>query len=64
MWPLWPCDTYQHVHVEDPAVLPGTNAEGLQVDAALVVKYPVEGVSNLRAKVITSSTFEFRGSIG
>lgn len=59
-----PRDAYQYVHVEDPAVLPGADAEGLQVDAALVVKYPVEGVSDLCAKVITSSTFKFRGSIG
>lgn len=57
-------DPYQHVHIENPAVLPRTNAERLQVHAALVAEYPVEGVSNLCAKFITSSTFKFRGSIG
>lgn len=56
-------ETYQHVHVESPAVLPGADAQGLEVDAALV-KYPVQGVSNLRAKVITSATFKLRGSAG
>lgn len=45
-------------------MLAGANAQGLEVDAALVVKYPVQGVSNLRAKVIASTTFKFRGSTG
>lgn len=56
--------THQHVHVEDPAVLPRTDAEGPQVYATLVVEYPVQGVSDLGAKVITSSPFKFWGSIG
>lgn len=56
--------THQHVHIQHPAVLPRTDAEGPQVDAALVVKYPVEGIRNLCAQVITSSPFEFWGSIG
>lgn len=45
-------------------MLAGANAQGLEVDAALVVKYPVQGVSNLRAKVVASATFKFRGSAG
>lgn len=45
-------------------MLPGANAQGLEVDAALVVKYPVQGVSNLCPKVIASATFKFRGSTG
>ena len=44
-------------------MLPGANAQGLEVDAALV-KYPVQGVSDLRPKVIASATFKFRGSTG
>lgn len=63
-WPVRPRDTHQHVHIEDPAVLPGTDTQRLQVDAALVVEYPVQGVGNLCAKVITASTFKFRGGIG
>jgi hypothetical protein len=64
VWLAQQHDTHQHIHVEDPAVLPRTDAEGLQVNTALIVKYPVQGVSDLCAKVITSSTFKFRGSIG
>lgn len=64
LWPVQRCDTHQHVHVEHPAVLLRTDAERLQVHAALVVEYPIEGVSDLRAKVITSSTFKFRRSVG
>lgn len=56
--------THQHIHIENPAVLPGTDAEGAQVYAALVVKYPVQGVSDLGAKVIASSPFKFWGGIG
>lgn len=55
--------THQHIHIEDPAVLPRTNAQRLQVQAALV-KYPVQGVGDLGAKVITSSTFKLRSGIG
>lgn len=56
--------THQHIHVEDPAVLPRTDAEGPQVHATLVVEYPVQGISDLGAEVITSSPFKFWGSIG
>lgn len=64
VWPAQRCDTHQHVHVENPAVFLRTDAERLQVHTALVVEYPIEGVSNLCAKVITSSTFKFRRSVG
>lgn len=62
--PAPPRGTHQHVHVESPAVLPRADAQGLQVHAALVAEYPRQGVSDLRAKVIASSTFKFRGRIG
>lgn len=45
-------------------MLPRADAERLQVDAALVVEYPGEGVGDLCAEVIASSTFKFRGSVG
>lgn len=57
-------DTHQHVHIEDPAMLPGADAQGFQVHAAPVVEYPVEGIGNLCAQVVASAAFEFRGGIG
>lgn len=62
--PTQQSSTYQHIYIENPTVLPGTNAEGCPVDAVLAVKYPVEGVSNLCAKLVTSSAFKLRSGIG
>lgn len=40
-------ETHQDIYIENPAVLPSTDAEALQVYAVLVVEDSVESVAQL-----------------
>lgn len=56
--------THQHIHIEHPAVFSSTYAEALQIDAAFVVEDFVEGVTQLRAQLLTPSALKLGGRIG
>lgn len=57
------CLTYQDVNIQHPAVLSGVNTKHLQVKAAFIVKYSVEGICYFCAKLLSSPAFKFRSSI-
>lgn len=56
--------THQHIHIEHPAVFSSTYAEALQINAAFVVEDFVEGVTQLRAQLLTPSALKLGGRIG
>lgn len=56
--------THQHIHIEDPAVFPCTDAEALQIHAVFVVEDFVERIAQLRPQLLASSALKLRGCIG